>query len=103
MKPPIGGPVSGPIRAGIVSSAIADTSSLRLVVRSSTSRPTGVIMAPPMPCRKRDRTKVRSESEMAQNTDPMTKTSRARRKIFFAPNRSAIQPLIGMKIASATM
>ncbi len=103
MKPPIGGPESGPIRPGMVSNAIAETRSLRLVVRSSTSRPTGTIIAPPMPCRKRDRTKAGTEAETAHRTDPITKTRMAMRKIFLAPKRSAIQPLMGMKIASATI
>jgi len=35
--------------------------------------------------------------------EPMTKTAMAKRKIFFAPNLSAIQPLIGMKMASDTI
>ncbi|MNL63391.1 hypothetical protein D3C87_1875260 [compost metagenome] len=56
-----------------------------------------------MPCRKRDSTKAVTEAEMAQSTEPSTKTRMAMRKIFFAPKRSAIQPLTGMKIASATM
>ncbi len=53
MKPPTGGPTSGPISAGMVSQAIAETSSRFGVARTSTRRATGVIMAPPMPCRKR--------------------------------------------------
>ena len=50
MKPPSGGPSTGPISAGMVSQDMALTRSRLLTVRSSTSRPTGVIMAPPMPC-----------------------------------------------------
>ena len=50
MKPPSGGPSSGPISAGIVTQAMALTSSRLSTVRTSTSRPTGVIIAPPMPC-----------------------------------------------------
>jgi hypothetical protein len=57
MKPPSGGPITGPINAGIVTQAIAFTSSLLSIERSSTSRPTGVIIAPPMPCRMRAMTK----------------------------------------------
>ncbi|MNZ82358.1 hypothetical protein D3C78_1010540 [compost metagenome] len=103
MKPPMGGPVSGPTSPGIVSSAMAETSSLRLVVRSSTRRPTGVIIAPPMPCRKRESTNSNTDEDTAQQIDPTTKTPMAKRKIFFAPYLSAIQPLMGMKIASATI
>ena len=50
MKPPSGGPTIGPTSAGIVTQAIAATRSLFSTVRTSTSRPTGVIIAPPMPC-----------------------------------------------------
>ncbi len=85
MNPPTGGPVIGPRRAGMVSSAMAETSSLFFVVRKSTRRPTGVIIAPPIPCRKRAATKVRSESEMAQNTEPSMNTMMAARNTRFAP------------------
>ena len=102
MKPPIGGPTSGPTSAGTVSHDIAATSSFFGVARTSTRRPTGVIMAPPMPCRKRDTTKAGSELANAQATEPAMKTAIAARNTFLAPNRSAIQPLIGMKIASDT-
>ena len=102
MKPPTGGPTSGPTNAGTVSHDMAATSSLLGVARTSTRRPTGVIIAPPMPCRKRDTTKAGSESEMAQATEPTMKTPIAARNTFLAPKRSAIQPLIGMKIASDT-
>lgn len=41
--------------------------------------------------------------ETAQSTEPTMKTRIAARKMRLAPKRSAIQPLNGMKIASATM
>ncbi|MDP9761040.1 hypothetical protein QE433_003852 [Agrobacterium tumefaciens] len=103
MKPPIGGPVRGPTSAGIVKSAMAETSSLRCVVRRRTRRPTGVIIAPPIPCRKRETTNSNTDDETAQQIEPTTKTPMAKRKIFFAPYLSAIQPLMGMKIASDTI
>ena len=61
MKPPSGGPITGPISAGTVTQAIALTSALLSIERSSTSRPTGVIIAPPMPCRMRANTKSVTE------------------------------------------
>jgi hypothetical protein len=103
MKPPSGGPAKGPTNAGMVSSAIAETSSLFFVVRTSTRRPTGVIIAPPMPCRKRATTNSIRPDEIAQKMEPTTKTQMARRKMRLAPNLSAIHPLIGMKTASDTM
>ncbi len=101
-KPPIGGPAIGPTRAGMVSQAMADTSWLFGVVRIRTSREIGDIMAPPMPWKKRAPTKAGRELEKAQASEPSMKTTMAQRKTFFAPNRSAIHPLTGMKMASDT-
>ena len=101
-KPPSGGPAIGPISAGTVSQAIAGTSRLRGVPRTSSSRAIGVIIEPPMPCRKRARTKAPSEPAKAQAIEPSAKTTIASRNTRLAPRRSASQPLIGMKIASAT-
>ena len=50
MKPPSGGPMTGPTSAGTVTQAMALTSALLSMERSSTKRPTGVIIAPPAPC-----------------------------------------------------
>ena len=101
-KPPIGGPVSGPTMAGRVSQAMAATSWLRGVARTSTSRAMGDIIDDPMPCRNRDPTKVSSEKEKAQQIEPSMNTPMAQRKMLRAPNRSAIHPETGMKMASAT-
>jgi hypothetical protein len=87
----------------MLSSAMAETRSLRFVVLTSTRRPTGVIIEPPTPCRKREPTNCSRPPETAQSTEPMMKTQMAMRNIRLAPNRSAIQPLIGMKTANATM
>jgi hypothetical protein len=101
-NPPTGGPTIGPTSAGIVSQAMALTSCDFSVDLSSTSRPTGVIIAPPMPCRKRAATNSMRLPEMAQAIDPARKTPIAMAKMRRAPKRSAIQPEIGMKIASDT-
>ena len=92
----------GPIRPGMVSHVIAETNSFFGTARTSTRRPTGVIIDPPMPCRKRAITNSGRLDDMEQATEPSTKTRSAMRKMFFAPNLSAIQPLIGMKTPSAT-
>ncbi|MNL85994.1 hypothetical protein D3C87_2145160 [compost metagenome] len=55
-----------------------------------------------MPWKNREPTKVSSENAKEQAREPSMNTKIARRKMFLAPNRSAIQPLIGMKMASAT-
>ena len=100
MKPPSGGPITGPTSAGTVTQAIALTSALLSIERSSTSRPTGVIIAPPMPCRMRAITKSVTEDDSAQPIEPTMKTAIAIENTMRAPNRSAVQPLAGMKTAS---
>ena len=100
MKPPSGGPITGPTSAGTVTQAIAFTSALLSIERSSTSRPTGVIIAPPMPCRMRAITKSVTEDDSAQPIDPAMKTAIAIENTMRGPNRSAVQPLAGMNTAS---
>ena len=100
MKPPTGGPSTGPISAGVVTQAMALTKSRLAMLRTSTMRPTGVIMAPPMPCTMRAITKSVSEPDSAQPIEPSTNTAMAARNTVRAPKRSAAQPLAGMKIAS---
>ena len=100
MKPPSGGPSTGPTSAGTVTHAIALTSALLSIERSSTSRPTGVIIAPPKPCTMRAITKSVTEEDIAQPIDPDMKTPTAALNTSRAPNRSAVQPLAGMNTAS---
>jgi hypothetical protein len=89
MKPPRGGPSTGPIRAGTVSQAMADTMSLLATVRSSTSRPTGTIMAPPMPWNSRAATRKPRLRDWPHRMLPRVNTMMASRKIRRAPKRSA--------------
>ena len=100
MKPPTGGPTIGPISAGIVTQAMALSSSRRSMVRRRIRRPTGVIIAPPTPCTMRAITKSVSELDTAQAMEPSTKIAMAARNTVRVPKRSATQPLAGMKIAS---
>ena len=78
---------------------MARTSSLFGMARSSTRRPTGTIMAPPTPWRKRAATKASSERLTAQHSDPTMNTAMALANVVRAPTRSATQPLMGMKTA----
>jgi hypothetical protein len=70
--------------------------------RSSTRRPTGTIIAPPMPCRKRAATNAASVPDTAHNSDPATNTTMALANTVREPMRSATQPLIGMNTARPT-
>jgi hypothetical protein len=100
MKPPTGGPITGPISAGVVTQAMALTRSRLEIERTSTMRPTGVIIAPPMPCTMRAMTKSVSEPDSAQPIEPTMNTAMAVLNTVRAPNRSAVQPLAGMNTAS---
>ena len=75
-------------------------SSERGKLRTSAMRPTGVIIAPPMPCRMRETTSIGTPlSESPQASDPNEKRATAAAKTRRVPKRSAIQPLIGMNTA----
>src|SRR6266851_8564200 len=99
MKPPKGGPMTGPSIAGTVRYDIAWTRSDFGTLLSTSSRPTGTIIAPPKPCTIRARTSCGSDCDTPQNTDPIVNTTMAMRNTVRAPNLSAIQPLIGMNTA----
>lgn len=94
--------MTGPRSPGTVSQAMAETSSFLGVPRTRSSRATGVIIEPPTPWRKRERTKAWIDPDKPQAIEPSTKIPIAIRKMFLAPKRSDIQPLIGMKMARAT-
>jgi len=101
MKPPTGGPITGPISAGTVSQASEPTSSRFSTDRRITSRPTGTIMAPPIPWMMRAPTSVAIELEKPQRIEPMVKIAIAARKTLRAPCLSASQPEAGRKTAMA--
>ena len=84
----------------MVSQASAEISSDFGTVRRMTSRPTGTIMAPPMPCRMRNRTKSGRPWAKPHAAEPRVKTTMAARNTVRAPKRSATQPLNGMNTAS---
>ena len=99
MKPPSGGPITGPSSAGIDRNAKARTRSDLATVRSSTSRPTGTIIDPPMPCTMRDATSSGRLCASPHPAEPRVKTAIAQQNTGRAPNRSAIQPDSGMNTA----
>ena len=99
MTPPMNGPSSGPMRAGMTTKFMAASISDFGKVRTSASRPTGVIMAPPMPWTTRAATSIGLLWASPHSSDPSVKRHTAHVKTRFVPNRSAIQPLMGMKTA----
>ncbi len=78
---------------------IARMSSDLANVRTIVSRPTGIIIAPPQPCRMRHATSTWMLLDMPQRNDPSVKMPIAEANTRRVPKRSAIQPLIGMKTA----
>ena len=86
----------------MVSQAMAESMSFFATPRSSSRRPTGTIIAPPMPCRMRNSTNSPSPCDRPHSTEATTKVAIASMKTRFAPNRSAIQAEKGMKTVSAT-
>ena len=68
-------------------------------VRTSVSRPTGTIIAPPQPCRMREATSRWMLLERPHRHDPSVNRPMAEANTRRVPNRSAIQPLTGMKTA----
>ena len=99
ISPPTNGPSSGPMSAGMTTKFIAASISDFGNVRTSARRPTGVIIAPPMPCTTRAATSIGMLTASPQNSDPSVNRNTARVNTQRVPNRSAIQPLMGMKTA----
>ena len=99
IRPPAIGPSIGAINAGMETKLIVRTSSDFANDRTKMSRPTGTIMDPPQPCRMRNATSMWILLDMPQRNDPSVNMPIADANTRRVPNRSAIQPLIGMKIA----
>ena len=99
MRPPASGPSIGPMSAGMATKLIARMSSFLANARTSVSRPTGTIIAPPQPCRTRQNTSMWMLEETPHRKDPSVKSAIAPPKIRRVPKRSAIQLEIGMKTA----
>jgi len=62
-------------------------------------RPTGTIIAPPMPWSTRQATSMLMSTATAHSSEPRLNSAIAEAKTRRVPKRSAIQPLIGMKTA----
>jgi hypothetical protein len=81
---------------------MARTRSRRSIELSTTSRPTGTIIAPPIPCRTRVSVSMASPVDAAHSADATVNTSTARKNSRRAPIRSASQRLSGMNTATVT-
>ena len=101
-QPPRVGPISGPISPGIATKLMACKNFSRGKVRNTTKRPTGSSSAPPSPWSTRAATSWVRLCDSAQNTEPATKKTMARKYTRRAPNRSATQPDAGISIAMAS-
>lgn len=101
-KPPTGGPMTGPSRAGMVRKAMALSRLALGMRRSKMMRPTGTIMAPAAPWTTRAATSWPRVPLAAQAMDPRVNSAMAARNTARAPNRSAAQPLMGTNTAVAS-
>src|SRR5690606_6465501 len=70
MNPPTGGPIVGATRAGTVNHVMAARRSERATERKRMSLASGVIIAPPIPLKKRASTNSDRELEKAQAIEP---------------------------------
>ena len=102
ISPPSGGPTTGAVKAGQVRYAIMRTKCCFSVLRSTISRPTGTIMAPPMPCSTRAAVNCHNVPLAAQSTDDSVNATMAEANTVRAPNRSVTQPLAGMNTATVS-
>jgi hypothetical protein len=75
--PPSAGATSGATRAGQVRYAMARTRSVFAVVRMTTRRPTGTIIAPPAPCSTRVATSIGRSAASAQPAEARVNTAMA--------------------------
>lgn len=85
MKPPSGGPITGPSSAGIDRNDMALSRSCLGTVRSRMMRPTGTIMAPAMPCTTRETTSCGRSCDRAQATELRVNRPMAAMKTRRAP------------------
>ncbi len=82
---------------------MAVTSSARGKARSRTSRPTGVVIAPPKPCSTRIATSSARLSASPHSVEPSVKMARAAANTRRVPKRSANHELTGMNTARLRM
>jgi hypothetical protein len=93
------GPSMGATRAGIETKLMVRRRSDLANARTRVSRPTGTIIAPPQPCKMRQATSTWMLLDIPHRKDPKVNRPIAEANTRRVPNRSAIQPLIGMKTA----
>lgn len=102
-QPPRVGPSNGPTSPGSAIKAMIRTKSLRGNARSTTSRPTGSISAPPSACSTREATSWLKLVDNAHNSEPTENSTMAVTKMRRLPKRSAIQPDAGISNATVSM
>ncbi len=102
IQPPRAGASTGASSAGQVRYAVASRRSRFAVARSTTSRPTGTIIAPPIPCRIRAPTSIGRLTLRAQRAEATVNVAMAPSRIRRPPKRSVSQPLTGIPTAMVT-
>src|SRR5262249_11651102 len=88
--------------AGMMTKFIAVSRSAFGNVRTMVRRPTGIIIAAPMPCRTRVATSIGALSASPHRTDETVKIATAAENTRRVPQRSAIQPLARIQTGRLT-
>jgi hypothetical protein len=102
IRPPASGATTGAISAGQTSTDITLRMSALAVRANTTRRPTGTIIAPPIPCMTRRTTSSAKLEESAHASEDSVKMAIAARNTGRAPHRCANQPPSGISTASVT-
>ncbi len=87
----------------MITKFIADSNSALGKVRMMVKRPTGIIMAAPIPCKMRAATSIGTFNDRPHSKEERVKTTTAELNTRRVPKRSAIQPLMGMHTARLNM
>ncbi len=99
MAPPNKGPIMRPMTGGTVNQTMAATMPSGGTARNRIRRPTGTIMAPPIPCRIRNTTSSGRLLAKPHRVEASENSAIAIQNTRRAPSRSASQPLSGRNTA----
>ncbi len=101
MRPPITGPMIGPITMGTPMMLMTRPMRCGPAARARIDWPTGRSMPPPTPWRTRKTISELADQARPHRHEPMMKRLSEVIQINFAPKRSTAHPVTGMTMASA--
>ena len=101
MRPPITGPMIGPMTMGTPMMLMTRPMRCGPAARARIDWPTGSSMPPPMPCRTRKAISELADQARPHRLEPMMKRLSEVIQITFAPKRSTAHPVTGVTMARA--